>query len=72
MTRKSGAPDPPWFEDDKAVFTLECFMYLLKKKSADHNQTTGQTTEWKVVEVSDRLGVITARIQRLTQRGGAR
>ena len=62
MARKTGLPNPPWFEDDNAVFSMEAFLYFLKKKFADRNLASSEVTEWKIMEVSDKHGPLTARI----------
>ena len=48
---------------------MSAFLYLTKKKFADRNPVSGEVTECKVVEVTDRFGPLTARIQMLTSRG---
>ena len=69
MAGKTGLSNPPWFEDDKAVFSTDSFAYLLKKKFADRCPISGEVTEWKIMEVTDKHGPLTARIQRLTNKG---
>ena len=69
MARTSGPPNPPWFEDESATLSLAAFSFLLKKKFAHRNPVTGEVTEWKVVEVTDEFGPLTARTQKLTSRG---
>ena len=69
LARKSGLSNPPWFEDDNAVFSVDAFSYLRMKKFADRNSDTGEVTEWKVMEVSDKYGPLTARFQTLTGKG---
>ena len=66
MARISGLPNPPWFEDDTAFFTLAAFSFLLKKNIDDRNPVTGEVMELKIVEVTDKLGPLTARIQKRT------
>ena len=68
LARKSGLLIPPWFEDDNAVFSVEAFSYLKSKKFSDRKPDTGEVTEWKVVEVTDKYGPLTARIQMLTNK----
>ena len=69
LARKTGLPNPPLFEDDKAVFSTESFAYLHKKKFADRCPVSGVVTEWKIMEITDKHGPLTARIQKLTNKG---
>ena len=69
MARKTGLLNPPWFEDDNAVFSVEAFSYLLKKKFADRSPDSGEVTEWKIMEVTAEHGPLTTRIQKLTCKG---
>ena len=62
MARKSGLPNPPWFEDDNVTFLVEALPYLTRKIFADRNPVSGVVTEWKVMEVTDKHGPLTARI----------
>ena len=72
MARKTGLPNPPWFKDDNALFSADAFLYLKSKKFADRNPEIGELMEWKVVEVTDRYGPLTARIQMITSKGCVR
>ena len=72
MARTSGLPKTHWLEDGSATFYLPAFLFSVKRKFADRNPVTGEVMEWKIVEVPDKFGPLTARIQKLTNRGCVR